>query len=680
MRIALVFPPFYHPAMYNLPPLGLINLATVLKQAGHEPWVVDLVLALRSGELPMDAAIYRNATRLILDGEPELVAFSAQCTTYPAIVQIARLLKAQRPALKIIVGGHNASFLDRETLERFPEFDAVVRGEGEITFAELAAVWQDGGGPEAVAGVTWRRDGTIVANPDRALITDLNALPLPDYTLAPPLSTYRTACALSRAIAILEVGRGCPHRCVYCSESVLWRRRTRTFAVERVVNEMRTLHAEHGAECFLLAYDQFTADRRYVEEFCRQVIAAGLNRTPWYCISRLDSVDAELLAQMRAAGCESMCYGIDSGSSRTLAFIDKCIDRAILFDRVRQTTELGMVPTLSFVVGFPEEELADLDATLELALQCGIQGNVNPLIQLPTVLPGTGLYTRYRDRLVRGVDTYFALGLEFADGRRLPEDEALIDSDAGIFSSFRNLPCPALPLPELHRLAEGFPLIVTLFPKAFLLLATALARSPTALFGEFDAFQQATAGTGMLTAPRCYTHFPAFASAQLAGLPAGAAWGHLAEVLAYEKHALEVARFAKGGKAGNIDLQRLDEWRPRRPANVRAAAFRYDLPAIVADLKAGVVRPEYPAVPSWLIFRQAGEQLEVTATNAFGFDLLAGSDGATVVAELAAQLQDVHGTGQPAAAFLAGCRDAVRQLVGLGLLEPKFNASPEEGR
>jgi 3-oxoacyl-[acyl-carrier-protein] synthase-3 len=70
----------------------------------------------------------------------------------------------------------------------------------------------------------------------------------------------------------------------------------------------------------------------------------------------------------------------------------------------------------------------------------------------------------------------------------------------------------------------------------------------------------------------------------------------------------------------------------------------------------------------------------VGATNAFGFDLLAGSDGATVVAELAAQLQDVHGTGQPAAAFLAGCRDAVRQLVGLGLLEPKFNASPEEGR
>ena len=57
MRIALVFPPFYHPAMYNLPPLGLINLATGLKLAGHEPRIVDLVLAIRNGDLPQDAAI-----------------------------------------------------------------------------------------------------------------------------------------------------------------------------------------------------------------------------------------------------------------------------------------------------------------------------------------------------------------------------------------------------------------------------------------------------------------------------------------------------------------------------------------------------------------------------------------------------------------------------------------------
>ena len=680
MRIALVFPPFYHPAMYNLPPLGLINLATGLQLAGHQPRIVDLVLALRTGELPLDAAIYRNAVRLILASEPELVAFSAQCTTYPAIVQLARLLKRERPMLRIVVGGHNASFLDRPTLERFSEFDAVVRGEGEATLPELVAAWQAGGEPAGVPGVTWRRGGEVVVNSDRELLADLNALPLPDYTLAQPLTVYRDACALPRAIAILEVGRGCPHRCVYCSESALWRRRTRTFAVARVVGEMRTLRDRHGAACFLLAYDQFTADRRYVEEFCRQVVDAGLNDTPWYCISRLDSVDAGLLAQMRAAGCESMCYGIDSGSARTLAFIDKRIDREILFARVRQTTDLGMVPTLSFVIGFPEEERADLDATLELALQCGISGNVNPLMQLPTVLPGTELHRRYLNRLVSSVDTYFAVGLEFADGQRLPEDEAMIATDPEIFSSFRNLPCPGLPLPELYRLAEGFPLIVTLFPKSFLLLARALEMSPTVLFAAFDDFQQQTAGKGALTAARCFEHFPAFARARLAERPAEGAWRHLTEVLDYEGHALDVARFAKGEKTGNIDLKCLDEWRPRRPVNVRVAAFHHDLPAIVADLKAGTVRSHYPGQPSWLVFRQEGLQLEVTAINAFGFDLLTRSDGTTGLAALAAQLQAAHGANRSAAAFLAACREAAQQLAGLDLLEPGLRITPEEGR
>lgn len=680
MRIALVFPPFYHPAMYNLPPLGLINLATGLKLAGHEPRIVDLVLAIRTGKLPVDKNIYRNALRLILAEEPEVVAFSAQCTTYPPIVQIVRLLKCERPELRVVVGGHNASFLDRQTLERFPEFDAVARGEGEATFPELVAAWQAGHDPASVAGVTWRRGADVVVNPDRDLLADLNDLPLPDYTLAPSLAVYREACALPRAIAILEVGRGCPHRCVYCSEAAMWRRRTRTFAAERVVGEMRALREQHGAECFLLAYDQFTADRGYVEAFCRQVIAAGLAATPWYCISRLDTVDAGLLAQMRAAGCESMCYGIDSGSARTLAFIDKRIDREILFERVRQTTDLGMVPTLSFVVGFPEEQQADLDATLELALWCGIQGNVNPLMQLPTVLPGTELYRRFGGQLVRSVDTYFALGLEFDDGRRLAGDEALIAGDPELFSSFWNLPCPGLSLPELHRLAEGFPLLVTLFPKSFLLLSRAVSLPPTLLFTAFDGYRQEVAGAGPLDAPRCFESFPGFVRSRLEALPAEGEWGHLAEILAYEVHALVVAEFAKGEKAGNIDLNRLDEWRPCRPANVVVAAFGFALAQIVADLKAGVVRPHYPEQPSWLVFRQDGTQLEVAAIDAFGGELLALSDGATSVAGLADRLHDAHGHGQPVDKFHASCRDAVCQLAGLELLETGIPIPPEEGR
>jgi radical SAM superfamily enzyme YgiQ (UPF0313 family) len=681
MQIALVFPPFFHPALYNLPPPGLLGLAATLRGTPHAVTVHDLVLALRDGSLEAGPHLYDDCARRIATGRPDLVAFSAQCTTYPPTVAIARRLRALLPGVRLVVGGHNASFVDVATLERYPWFDAVVRGEGEVTFAALVEAWAAGGDLATVAGVTWRGPEGTVANPDRALVAELDTLPLPDYALLPPLCAYRDACGLPRSIAILEVGRGCPHRCVYCSEAALWRHRSRTFSVDRLAGEMKALRDAHGAECFLLAYDQFTADRRFVEAFCRRLLDEGLQTTPWYCISRLDTVDAGLLALMRRAGCESMCYGIDSGSPRTLAFIRKRIDPAILRRRVHATTAQGLVPTLSFVIGFPEEGLEDIDATLELALQTAATGSVNPLVQLPTVLPGTELHARYAGRLRREVDTYFALGLEFAGGRRLEEDEATIAADPAIHSSFYNLPCPGLPLPRLDRLARGFPLLVQLYPRSFLLLGRALAASPTLLFEAFLAFVAGQAGgrEAEPTPADCRRHFPPFARAELARV-APAAWPHLPEMIAYETCCLEVARFANNEIPGNIDLCNLAGWRPQRPRNVLTAAFRHDLPAIVADLRAGDIRPGYPEAPTWLVFRQQGTALTVDAVNEFGHDLLKLCGGGLSPAELAERLRPRYGGGMPAAAFDESCREALHRLAELELVAAAEAPDLREGR
>ena len=194
---------------------------------------------------------------------------------------------------------------------------------------------------------------------------------------------------------------------------------------------------------------------------------------------------------MRRAGCETMCYGIDSGSKRTLAFIHKEIDREVLFDRVRETTEAGIVPTLSFVIGFPEENRQDLDATLDLALKSAATGNTNILVQMATILPGTDLYEKYRHRLVREVDTYFSLGIEFDRGRRIASDDALIDSDPTVFSSFYNLPCPAASLQELNQTANYFTIMAALYPRSFLLLSLELNRPILDLFlGFLDRFAE----------------------------------------------------------------------------------------------------------------------------------------------------------------------------------------------
>lgn len=677
MRITLVFPPFYLQSLYNLPPLGLLSLAAILRPAGHEVSVLDLVLAIRLKTLSLGAAIYQDSVRMILREDPDLVAFSAQCATLPGVIRIAEILKRKRPGVRIVVGGHDVSFIDERALERFPWIDAVVRGEGEVTFRELAAAFADEESGDGIQGVTWRHGSHIVRNPDRELIENLDELPAPDYSLVPGMDVYRDACCIPRAIAILEAGRGCPHHCVYCSESVMWRRRSRTFSIPRIVLEMQRLRDDFGAECFLLAYDQFTADRNFVEGFCHAVLDAGLDTTPWYCISRLDSVDRPLLRIMREAGCESMCYGIDSGSARTLAFIGKRIDDRILYQRVLETTDEGMVPTLSFVVGFPEEQREDIDKTLSLALRAGILGNSNPLIQMPTVLPGTELHRLYGERLVRSTDTYFSLGLEFDNGRRLDDDTRLIESDPFIFSGFHNLPCAGLSLEELEGIASWFPFIVNLYPKSFILLSLALRESISGLFSKFlkQVCQHEEKDSHSLSPAECRRHLPVFAEQVLSG-GGISTWRHLHEVIVYESLALDAGDSVRAAVTANADLCMLNVFHPLRSRSAVVQEFRHNLPGIIADLKEGIFCECYDEIPTIVVFMPKENGLEVSEINDFGRDLLELSDGSSSMEEIAQELFRRFGSGMDPARFHDECREAVDLLAAMDLLQRADSALP----
>jgi len=658
--------------MYNLPPLGLINLATTLKNSAHTVKILDLVLAVRRGTLKSGSKIYDDCAEMIAEHAPDLVGFSAQCTTYPSVINIAKKIKIIQPQVKIVIGGHNASFVDIETLTRYPWIDAIVRGEGEETFPELVETLDSGGGWEGVEGVSFRRGQTAFRNKDRQFAANLDTIPLPEYGYVEPLSVYRDACGLPRAIAILEAGRGCPHNCVYCSESILWGRKPRVFSVERLIAEMRRMRDDFSAECFVLAYDQFTAKRDFVESFCRQVIQEGLSFIPWYCISRLDTVDPPLLRLMKEAGCESMCYGIDSGSKRTLKFIRKRIDEDVLYKRVYETTEEGLIPTLSFVIGFPEEERKDIDSTLFMALRTGIIGNNNTLIQMPTVLPGTDLHRRYARDLVRRVDTYFALGLEFDSGKRLDEDEALINSDPVVFSSFFNVPCKGLPLDELYLLAGYFPLMVQLFPRSFLLLSLEREVSVSRLFIEwlFWLKRRKRRSELILTPQDCYNHFVEFAelSRNKSGIRR---LDHLAAVLKYEQLCLEAAKSPRVRNSYSNDVKHIDmTTKPLKSAGSIAEKFDFDLHVIILDLKAGKWFQKYNPSPTGMLFVQFGDQLETARVELAIIEFLSLCDGKNTLGEIALMLQEPGGEGNKSVGTGESfCIEAFRELLEAGYLE-----------
>ncbi len=620
--------------MYNLPPLGLINIATCLKGTKHNVEILDFVLSIRTNELPLNGRIYNRCSEIIIEKEPDIVGFSTQCTTYPPAIQISENIKRKLPGVKVVFGGHNSSFLDIETLKRFPFIDSVVRGEGEITFKELVESYGKGGNGEGVLGVTYRKEDRVIRNPDRPPIDNLDILPIPDYSLVPPLSTYRNACGLNRNIVIIEAGRGCPHNCIYCSQSIFWKRKQRRYSPSRIVSEIKTLHEIHSAECFILAYDQFTSAREFVKDFCHKMIQHGLNHLSWYCISRLDTVDKELLKLMRSAGCESMCYGIDSGSPKTLSFIRKRINHSILFERLRDTTDNGIVPTLSFIIGFPEEEKEDIETTLELALRAGILGNNSPLIQMPTILPGTDLYNKYKDVLRREVDTYFAQGIEFENGKRLISDEKLINESSRIFSSFYNLPCRGMDLKRLSIICNYFPLIVQFYPKSFYLLKKTLKMDISDLFMNFiEWVKKKTKRLQISLYPQdCYRYFTPFFKEIIKGKEIKT---FIMDILRYETLCLESAKFSTIKDESPIrEIIEDKEIIPRKRKGIIQAEFRHDISDIISDMINDSLKDYYPEKISFLLFRHTENILEVSEIDPFTARFLTLSNGQLTMSEI----------------------------------------------
>jgi hypothetical protein len=330
---------------------------------------------------------------------------------------------------------------------------------------------------------------------------------------------------------------------------------------------------------------------------------------------------------------------------------------------VVETADNGIIPTLSYVIGFPVEEKGDIDETLFLALRAGIAGNNNPLIQLPTVLPGTGLHTQYGDRLVREVDTYFSLGLEFDGGRRLGSDEEIIDADPKIYSSFYNLPCPGRSLEELNLIASHFPLMVRFYPKSFLLLSLELRESVSDLFLRWLRWLQGHQGRrGLTLSPQdCFLHFREFVSDNMTK-QGKMVRKHFLDVLKYENTALEVGKFGPEKSVFHIDLGRIREFKPVKSKKIIIEKFDFDLPGVILDFKSGNFKGSYPERETLLVFTQDDDLLDVSEINVFARDFLDLCDGKSTVQGISQELYKQYGQDMKPEDFFDGCVEAVQVL------------------
>lgn len=426
--------------------LGILSLAGVLESRGESPRIVDLnrtYLDHSTSKGSCRAEEFADvAARTITANECDIYGFSSICSSYPLTIRIAKAAKALRPESTILLGGPQASVVDIRTLAAFPFVDLVLCGEAEYTLPLLLDELRGERRFDRVPSLSYRIGAQPLRNTKAPVIQDLDSLPTPAYHLTGGLQGADKAA--------LELGRGCPFACTFCSTNDFFRRKFRLRSPERVLHDMRTIAAAYSIRNFELAHDMFTVDRSRVVAFCEAMIASGEKFT-WSCSARTDCVDAELLELMARAGCRGIFFGVETGSKRMQRTIDKHLDPVRAEEVINATERLGIRSTVSLIAGFPEETWEDLRQTIHIYMCSARCPNSHPQLNLLAPLAETPLHAKHKNELVL---EELCSDISHQGRSQNDADLQLIRTYPEIFPNFYVIPTPHLDRGCLFELRE----------------------------------------------------------------------------------------------------------------------------------------------------------------------------------------------------------------------------------
>lgn len=361
MRILLVNPPYQtltsNWGVGHQVPLGLLMVGGPLLDAGHQVRLLDAEChRLKTAAILRAAQAF--APDLILTGH------AGSTPAHPVCVEMLRAMKAALPHVRTVYGGVYPTYHAERILADEPAVDFIVQGEGEATALELAAALsagRDGSALSGVAGLALRCGGRIVLTPERPVINDLDAYRV-GWELIDDWSIYHCF-GLGRA-AIVQLSRGCPHRCTYCGQHgfwVQWRHRDPV----KLADEIERLHRTHDLRFFTLADENPTTIRAVWQRFLEELAARRLPVHFFATIRATDVVrDADLLPLYRRAGILYVLMGLESTDADVLRQVRKGSTPRHDLLACRLLKEHGIFSIMGHVVGLGEETAGGLRRAL----------------------------------------------------------------------------------------------------------------------------------------------------------------------------------------------------------------------------------------------------------------------------------------------------------------------------
>lgn len=362
MKILLSSSPsqYYHSTGYffsNVPPLNLAQLAAMVLDENEVRIMPNQKMQLKSYHI----------MSYLKKFQPDLVGFSnnvnADC--FP-IIEMAFKIKERYPDLPLVVGGQFPSYYYKLFLKN--GFDFVVRGEGEYTFKELVNYFNTSSPSiSKIDGLVYKQNEEIRVNKEREFVKNLDTLPFPARELLPkcsPLFSSEKGYATG-----IEMGRGCPFSCNFCSITGYWKGTYRPKSNERILEELKLIRDQFGCVEFAVIDDSFGIDYSHSKTLMRKLIESFDFK--WACQIRIDTVvrHPDLIQLARKAGLCLGLLGYESYMQDTLDFVSKgtTVDMNVKASEILRNNNI--IAFGAHIFGHPKQNKTELDKILNFALK-----------------------------------------------------------------------------------------------------------------------------------------------------------------------------------------------------------------------------------------------------------------------------------------------------------------------
>lgn len=336
------------------PPIGLLYIASVLEQAGHNVKVIDKNVNY-SG---------------VRDFVPDYFGVTITTVLANEGYKLCEEAKKKWPNCKTILGGVHATVMPYEALKHC---DIVVKGEGELVINEI---------------ISQKKQGII----EGKKIEDLDSLPMPAYHLL-DMSKYHPAIGSYKQLpaSIVVTSRGCPNHCAYCYQP--FGRKVRQRSPQKILDEIQILVNDHGIREIAFYDDNFTTIKKNIDEFCKLFIKWQKEwdiQITWTCFARADWLKEDTAKLMKQAGCHQILFGVESGNEHIRQnIVQKNLNLNKVFETNKMLQKLGIQTRASFMFGLPEETKQTMQETIDLAIK------LNPDVASFNIIapnPGTRAY------------------------------------------------------------------------------------------------------------------------------------------------------------------------------------------------------------------------------------------------------------------------------------------------